>query len=89
MYLTKEKVEEIFQQYGGDSKNTGSVEGQVALFTYRIQSLSDHLKANHKDHSCRRSLLTLVGKRKKLLRYLERTDINKYRELIKQLGIRG
>ena len=89
IYLTKEKVEEIFTEYGGGPKNTGSTEGQVALFTYRIKSLSEHLKKNHKDHSCRRTLLTLVGKRKKLLRYLERTDINKYRELIKQLGIRG
>ena len=89
IYLTKEKVEEIFKEYGGSETNTGSIEGQVALFTYRIKSLSEHLKQNKKDHSCRRTLLTLVGKRKRLLGYLERKDIEKYRELIKQLGIRG
>ena len=89
IYLTKEKVEEIFQEYGGGAKNTGSVEGQIALFTYRIEGLSNHLKENKKDHSCRRTLLTLVGKRKRLLRYLEKNDITRYRELIKKLGIRG
>lgn len=89
VYLTKEKMEEIFQEYGGSATNTGSVDGQIALFTYRIQSLSEHLKKNHKDHSCRRALLTMVGKRKKLLRYLEAQDIEHYRELIKKLNIRG
>ena len=88
VYLSKEKIEEIFREYGGSENNTGSVEGQVALFTYRIQKLSEHLKENRKDHSCRRTLLSLVGKRKRMLRYLERKDIQKYRELIKQLGIR-
>ena len=88
VYLSKEKIEEIFKEYGGSENNTGSVEGQVALFTYRIQKLSEHLKENRKDHSCRRTLLSLVGKRKRMLRYLERKDIQKYRELIKQLGIR-
>lgn len=87
-YLTTEKKEEIFSQYGGNAKNTGSVEGQVALFTYRINSLSQHLRENKKDHSCRRSLLTLVGKRKRLLKYLASKDIQKYRDLIEQLGIR-
>ncbi|MDF1867067.1 MAG: 30S ribosomal protein S15 [Saprospiraceae bacterium] len=89
VYLSKEKVEEIFAEYGGNGKNTGSTEGQVALFTYRIKSLSDHLKANKKDHSCRRTLLTLVGKRKRMLRYLAKKDITGYRELVKKLGIRG
>jgi small subunit ribosomal protein S15 len=87
-YLSKEKVQEIFKEYGGSEKNTGSVEGQVALFTYRIQQLSEHLKENKKDHSCRRTLLTLVGKRKNLLGYLARKDIMKYRALIEKLGIR-
>lgn len=87
-YLPNEKKEEIFAEYGGDAKNTGSVEGQVALFTFRIQGLSDHLKANHKDHSSRRRLLTLVGKRRSLLRYLAKKDIMKYRELIEKLNIR-
>lgn len=88
VYLTKEKTQEIFTEYGGSAKNTGSVEGQVALFTYKIKALSEHLKSNRKDHSCRRTLLGLVGKRKRLLNYLAKQDIQKYRDLIAQLGIR-
>ncbi|MEL6864586.1 MAG: 30S ribosomal protein S15 [Bacteroidota bacterium] len=87
-YLTKEKKEEIFKEYGGAEGNTGSTEGQIALFTYRIKSLSQHLQDNKKDHSCRRTLLTLVGKRKRLLTYLANKDIVKYRALIEKLGIR-
>jgi len=87
--LTKEQQAEIFKQYGGAEGNTGSVEGQIALFTKRIEVLSNHLKENRKDHSCRRTLLTLVGKRKGLLTYLAKKDIAKYRELIEQLGIRN
>ncbi len=88
VYLKKEKIEEIFKEYGGDANNTGSVEGQIALFTFRIKELSEHLKQNRKDHSCRRSLLRLVGQRRKLLRYLAKKDITKYRALIEKLGIR-
>ena len=88
IYLKKEKVEEIFKEYGGAEKNTGSVEGQIALFTFRIKGLSEHLQSNKKDHSCRRTLLTLVGKRKRLLQYLAKKDISKYRALIEKLGIR-
>ncbi len=88
VYLTKEKKEEIFQEFGGASNNSGSTEGQIALFTFRIKSLSAHLQENKKDHSCRRSLLTLVGKRKRLLTYLAKKDITKYRALIEKLGIR-
>lgn len=88
IYLTKEKREEIFAEYGGSPTNSGSTEGQIALFTYRINSLSDHLRSNKKDHSCRRTLLTLVGKRRKLLTYLSSKDIQKYRDLILKLGIR-
>jgi small subunit ribosomal protein S15 len=88
IYLGKEKMEEIFAEYGGDSKNTGSTAGQIALFTYRIGELSKHLQKNNNDHSCRRSLLRLVGKRRKLLRYLSKTDIMAYRALIDKLGIR-
>ncbi len=88
VYLTKEKKEEIFKEYGGSEKNSGSTEAQVALFTYRIQKLSEHLKENRKDHSCRRTLLSLVGKRKQLLQYLAKKDIQKYRDLIDKLGIR-
>ncbi len=87
-YLTTEKKEEIFTQYGGDAKNSGSIEGQIALFTFRIKSLSQHLSENKKDHSCRRSLLRLVGKRRRLLSYLLKKDIQKYRELTQELGIR-
>ena len=88
IYLTKEKTAEIFKTYGGSEKNTGSTEGQIALLSYRIQCLSEHLKANHKDHSTRRSLLKMVGHRRSLLGYLAAKDVLKYRELIKQLEIR-
>ena len=87
-YLTKEKKAEIFKEYGGAEGNTGSTEGQIALFTYRVQQMSAHLKENPKDHSCRKALLTMVGKRKRLLGYLQKTDLQKYRELIEKLGIR-
>ena len=87
-YLSPEKKNQIFTEHGGSPQNTGSVEAQIALFTFRIQSLSEHLQTNKKDHSCKRSLLTLVGKRKRLLKYLMDRDIQKYRALIEKLGIR-
>jgi len=87
-YLPKEKKEEIFAEYGGNKSNTGSTEGQVALFTFRIAELSNHLQTNHKDHSSRRTLLHLVGKRKRLLGYLAKRDITQYRALIEKLNIR-
>jgi small subunit ribosomal protein S15 len=87
-YLKKEEIAKLFEEYAGDPKNTGSTEAQVALFTTRIKHLSDHLRENRKDHSCRRTLLSLVGKRRKLLKYLAHKDIVKYRELIQKLGIR-
>ncbi len=87
-YLEKEKKEAIFKQYAGSEKNTGSTTGQIAYATYRINSLAEHLQKNHKDHSCRRSLLRLVGRRRQMLNYLYRKDINKYRELTKELKIR-
>lgn len=89
VYLTKEKKQEIFKEFGGAENNSGSTEGQIALFTYRIKELSKHLQENKKDHSCRRRLLTLVGKRRRLLRYLAGKDITKYRALIEKLGIRN
>lgn len=89
IYLTKEKIAEIFEEHAGTSNNTGSVQGQIALFTFRIQSLSEHLKVNRNDHSCRKALLHLVGKRKRLLKYLERKDVLQYRALIEKLSIRG
>jgi small subunit ribosomal protein S15 len=88
IYLSEKKKNEIFSEYGGSATNTGSIEGQVALFTYRIKSLSEHLKTNKHDMSCKRTMLTLVGKRKRLLKYLQHRDISKYRELIDKLGIR-
>ena len=88
MYLSKEKKEEIFAKYGGNAKNTGSTEGQIALFTYRINHLTDHLKNNKKDFGTQKALLDLVGKRRSLLDYYKKKDIVKYRELIKELGIR-
>jgi small subunit ribosomal protein S15 len=88
MYLTAEKKQEIFKKYGKSESDTGSTEGQVALFTYRINHLNEHLKANKKDHSTQRALLRLVGKRRSLLDYLKDRNIERYREVIKDLQIR-
>ena len=88
MYLDQAKKVEIFGQYGKDAKDTGSVESQVALFTYRIQHLTEHLKKNKKDFGTARSLTKMVGRRRKLLKYLYNKDINRYRSLIKALGLR-
>ena len=88
MYLTSEKKAEIFAQFGGDAKNTGSVESQVALFTFRIKHLTEHLKKNHKDFKTARSLTKLVGRRRALLNYLYDRDITRYRAIIKALGLR-
>ena len=88
MYLTSEIKAEIFKKHGGSEKNTGSTEGQIALFTHRINHLSGHLKNNQKDYNTERSLVRLVGKRRSLLDYLKNKDIVKYRELIKELNIR-
>lgn len=88
MYLTSEKKSGFFETHGKSKQNTGSAEGQIALFTYRIQHLTEHLKNQKKDLSTRRSLVLLVGKRRRLLDYLKRTDIERYRQIIKDLGIR-
>jgi small subunit ribosomal protein S15 len=88
MYLTPEKKQEFFVRYGKDAKNTGSTEGQIALFSYRINHLTEHLKQNKKDHSTRRALIKLVGKRRRLLDYLKRKDIERYRTIIEQLKLR-
>ncbi len=87
-YISKEKKEEIFTSYGKSNTDTGSPESQIALFSYRINHLTQHLKANHKDFNTRRSLLKLVGKRRSLLDYLIKVDIERYRAIIKQLGLR-
>jgi small subunit ribosomal protein S15 len=88
MYLTKEEKSKLFKKHGGSEENTGSAEGQIALFTHRINHLTEHLKNNRKDFNTERSLVMLVGKRRSLLDYLKRKDIEKYRELIKELNIR-
>ena len=86
--ITKEKKTEIINQYARKPGDTGSPEGQVAVLTERIQELTEHLKANPKDHHSRRGLLKMVGKRRGLLAYLKKNDIEGYRELIAKLGIR-
>jgi small subunit ribosomal protein S15 len=88
MYLDSAKKTEIFSQYGKDAKDTGSAESQIALFTYRIKHLTEHLKKNHKDHATARSLTMMVGRRRKLLKYLYVNDIERYRAIIKALGLR-
>lgn len=88
MYLTSEVKKDIFKKHGGSEKNTGSAESQVALFTHRIDHLTNHLKNNKKDFGTQRALLNLVGKRRALLDYLKHTDIARYRAVIKVLDIR-
>ena len=90
MYLDPEKKREIFGTYGASNTDTGSPEAQIALFSIRIAHLTEHLKSNHKDYTTKRALKTLVGKRRRMLDYLMRKDINRYRAIIakKELGIR-
>ncbi|MEO9531995.1 MAG: 30S ribosomal protein S15 [Crocinitomicaceae bacterium] len=88
MYLDSKKKEEIFKKHGKDAKNTGSAEGQIALFSYRIAHLTEHLKKNRKDFNTQRSLQLLVGKRRSLLDYLKAKDIERYRAIVKELGLR-
>ncbi|OUW65786.1 MAG: 30S ribosomal protein S15 [Flavobacteriaceae bacterium TMED200] len=88
MYLTKSKKEEIFGENGSNVKDTGSAEGQIALFTHRINHLSLHLKKNPKDFNTERSLVKMVGKRKNILDYLKKKHIDRYRSIIKKLELR-
>lgn len=88
MYLTPEIKKDIFNEYGGSAANTGSPESQVALFTHRIKHLTEHLKQNKKDKHTQRSLIRLVGKRRRLLDYLKINEIGRYREIIKRLNLR-
>ena len=88
MYLSKETKEEIFKKHGKGANDTGSAEGQIALFTYRINHLTEHLKKNRKDYNTERSLVRLVGKRRALLDYLKNKDILRYRAIVKELGLR-
>lgn len=88
MYLTAETKKEFFKEYGKSEFDTGSAEGQIALFTFRIKHLTEHLKANKKDNVTKRYLVLMVGKRRRLLDYLKKKDIERYRAIIKKLGIR-
>ena len=88
MYLTKSIKEGLFKEHGKSEKDSGSAEGQIALFTTRINHLTNHLKKNRKDFNTERSLVKMVGKRKNLLNYLKTKDIERYRSIIKTLSIR-
>ncbi|MFY0600440.1 MAG: 30S ribosomal protein S15 [Cyclobacteriaceae bacterium] len=88
MYLTTEVKEGFFEKHGKGKTDTGSSEGQIALFTFRINHLTEHLKINKKDHASRLGLLKLVGKRRRILDYLYKNDIERYRSIIAELGIR-
>ena len=87
-YLSADKKQEIFAKYGKSNVDTGSAESQVALFSYRIAHLTEHLKQNKKDHGTQRALLRLVGKRRSILDYLKKNDIERYRSIVKELGLR-
>ncbi|MFN8162013.1 MAG: 30S ribosomal protein S15 [Solirubrobacterales bacterium] len=88
MTLTKEKKAELIGRFGRSETDTGSAEVQIALLTERINDLTGHLREHGKDHHSRRGLLMLVGKRRRLLRYLERDDLERYRALVAELGLR-
>lgn len=88
MSLTVEKKREIVERFGKDATDTGSTEVQIALLTERINHLTDHLRDHKKDHYSRRGLLMLVGQRRRFLRYLQRKDLDSYRSLIQELGLR-
>ena len=88
MPLTQERKQELIAQYGSDGQDTGRTEVQVALLTERINQLTDHLRTHRKDHHSRRGLLMLVGRRRRFLDYLQRTDLERYRALIGELGLR-
>jgi small subunit ribosomal protein S15 len=88
MVLTSEKKKELFEKFGKSTEDTGSPEGQIALFSHRINSLTEHLKLNAKDYSTQRALVMLVGKRRRLLNYLKDRDIDRYRKIVKALKLR-
>jgi small subunit ribosomal protein S15 len=88
MTLTQERKQELVTQYGDSDSDTGKTEVQVALLTERINDLTEHLRAHSKDHHSRRGLLMLVGRRRRFLNYLQRSDLERYRSLIRELGLR-
>jgi small subunit ribosomal protein S15 len=87
-YLTKEQKKELFKKYGKSENDSGSYESQIALFTLRIKHLTEHLKKHKKDFSTERALLKMVGKRRRLLRKLKEVDLERYRAIISELGLR-
>lgn len=87
-HLSAEQKKNLYQTYGGSETNTGSVESQIAQLTERINHISNHLKANKKDFSTHRGLMTMVGRRRRLLQYMTRTNLTGYRQLIEKLGLR-
>jgi small subunit ribosomal protein S15 len=88
MTLTQERKQELVERFGDSAQDTGKAEVQVALMTERINQLTEHLRAHRKDHHSRRGLLMLVGRRRRLLNYLQRDDLERYRSLIRELGLR-
>ena len=88
MSTTAQEKEKIFRKFGNNAKDSGSIYSQIALFTKKISDLTEHLKENRKDYGTQRSLQLIVGKRRKLLDYLKGKDILKYRDLVKDLGLR-
>lgn len=88
MALTREAKEEIVKEFGATEKDTGKTEVQIALLSKRIEELTEHFKTHSKDHNSRRGLLKLVGQRRRLLNYLSRSDLARYREVISKLGLR-
>ncbi len=88
MYLTSEQKKEFFAKHGKSAADTGSAEGQIAMFSFRIAHLTEHLKRNRKDFGTQRALLAMVGKRRRLLDYLKDRDIERYRSIIKELNLR-
>jgi small subunit ribosomal protein S15 len=89
MSISKEQKAKIIEEFKLHDNDTGSPEVQIALLTYRINALTEHLKTHKKDHHSRRGLFKMIGQRRGLLRYLQKKDINRYRELVEKLGIRG
>jgi small subunit ribosomal protein S15 len=88
MTLTSERKQELVEKFGDSTADTGRAEVQIALLTERINSLTEHLRAHRKDHHSRRGLLMLVGRRRRLLNYLQRADLERYRALVRELGLR-
>ncbi len=88
MYISQEKKKEIIAKHGKNEKDTGSAEAQIAIFTHRIAHLTDHLKSNRKDFNTQLALQKMVGKRRSLLDYLKAKDIERYRAIVKELGLR-